>query len=106
MTKAFESIHTGLMEALEYAKGTADKSKYRVHVPEKIDVKGLRTSLGLSQDEFAQRYYFTVARVRDWEQGRSTPDGAVRAYLTVIKSNPKAVDRALMKSAPKRAAHA
>jgi len=52
-------------------------------------------SLGLSQDEFARRYSLTAARVRDWEQGRSKPDSAARAYLTVIKKERKAVERAL-----------
>lgn len=103
MTKAFELMRTGLEEALAYAKGEADVSKYRVTVPEKIDVKLLRTGLGLTQDEFAQRFLFTAARVKDWEQGRSAPDSATRAYLTVIARDPKAVDRALRgKSATKK----
>lgn len=41
------------------------------------------------------RYNLSVARVRDWEQGRSQPDGAVRAYLREIEREPQAVERAL-----------
>ena len=37
----------------------------------------------------------SVPRIRDWEQGRSKPDGAVRAYLLVIQREPEAVNRAL-----------
>ena len=59
--------------------------------------------IGLSQDRFAQRYGLTAARVRDWEQGRSQPDSAARAYLMVIEREPEAVERAL---APKPAARA
>lgn len=103
MTKAFEMMRAGLEEALAYAEGKADLSKYRVHVPEKIDVKGLRTSLGLTQDEFAQRFLFTAARVKDWEQGRSSPDSSTRAYLTVIERDTKAVDRALRGAAKEMA---
>jgi putative transcriptional regulator len=95
MSKAFEMIKAGLEDALAHAKGRADKSKYKIHVPTEIDVKKIRTELGLSQDEFARRYSLTVARVRDWEQGRSKPDSAARAYLTVIKKERKAVERAL-----------
>jgi putative transcriptional regulator len=95
MSKAFEMIKAGLEDALAHAKGRADKSKYKVHVPAQVDVKKIRTELGLSQDEFAQRFSFTAARVRDWEQGRSKPDSAARAYLTVIKKERKAVERAL-----------
>ena len=96
MTKrAFDKIAAGLRDAIAIAKGEADPSTYRVHVPSDVDVKSLRRRLGLSQEEFAQRYGFTCARVRDWEQGRSKPDGAVRAYLIVIDREPEAVARAL-----------
>lgn len=93
--KAGSRILQGAHEALAYAKGTADASAYRLHVPSEVDVKALRRNLKLSQSEFAQRYGFTPARVRDWEQGRSKPDGAVRAYLMVIVREPRAVERAL-----------
>ena len=82
-------------EALAIARGEADPSAYRIHVPLGIDVKALRRRLRLSQEQFAHRYGFTPARIRDWEQGRSKPDGAVRAYLLVIEREPEAVARAL-----------
>ena len=53
MSKIADSIRRGLQEAVGYAKGEADKSAYRVHVPERIDVKAIRTNLGMTQDEFA-----------------------------------------------------
>jgi putative transcriptional regulator len=93
--KAFDKIAAGLRDAIAIAKGEADPSSYRIHVPSEVNVKSLRRRLGLSQDEFARRYGFTPARIRDWEQGRSQPDGAVRAYLTVIAREPDAVARAL-----------
>jgi putative transcriptional regulator len=58
-------------------------------------VKALRRRLKLSQDEFAVRFGFTAARIRVWEQGRSRPDGAIRAYLKVIEYNPAVVQKAL-----------
>lgn len=88
-------ILEGAREALAIAKGELDPSSYVVHVPDSVDVKAIRQKLGLSQTVFARRYGFTPARVRDWEQGRSRPDGAVRAYLLVIQREPEAVERAL-----------
>jgi putative transcriptional regulator len=93
--KAFDKIAAGLKDAIAVAQGTATSGSYRVHVPEHIDVKALRRRLGLTQEEFAMRFNLSIARVRDWEQGRSEPDGAVRAYLKVIEREPKAVARAL-----------
>lgn len=93
--KAFDKIAAGLKDAIAIAQGRADRKTYRLHVPERVDVKALRRRLKLTQEEFALRYNLSLARVRDWEQGRSEPDGAVRAYLKVIEREPKAVARAL-----------
>ncbi len=82
-------------EARSIARGDGDMTGFRIHVPKDIDVKAMRRRLKLSQDQFALRFGFTAARVRDWEQGRSKPDGAVRAYLKVIDKNPAAVKKAL-----------
>ncbi len=82
-------------EARAIARGEASPGSYRIHVPSDVDVRRLRHKLKMSQAEFARRFGFTPARIRDWEQGRSKPDGAVRAYLMVIEREPKAVERAL-----------
>jgi putative transcriptional regulator len=96
MKKRKSRVLDGAREALAIAKGELDPSSYVLHVPAEIDVKALRRKLGLSQAAFARRYGFSPARIRDWEQGRSRPDGAVRAYLIVIEREPEAVDRALL----------
>ncbi len=95
MSKLGQRLVKAAAEALAIARGEADPSSYRIHVPVDIDVKALRRRLRLSQEQFARRYGFTPARIRDWEQGRSKPDGAVRAYLIVIEREPDAVARAL-----------
>jgi putative transcriptional regulator len=58
-------------------------------------VKIIRRALGLSQEEFADRYRIPIGTLRDWEQGRSVPDQAARAYLTVIARDPEGVREAL-----------
>ena len=59
------------------------------------DVRGIREKLSLSQSEFADRYHISLRTLQEWEQGRSEPDGPVRAYLKVIARAPGAVRRAL-----------
>jgi len=95
MGKVADSIRRGLREAVAYAKGTADESAYRVSVPLKIDVKAIRRSLDMTQDEFAGRFGFSVNTLRHWEQGSRQPEGPTRAYLRVIERAPKAVQKAL-----------
>lgn len=58
-------------------------------------VKVIRRALGLSQEEFAERFHIPLGTLRDWEQGRKDPDAAARAYLVVIRRNPTAVSEAL-----------
>ena len=95
MTKLGKRLIEAAEEALAIARGEADPKTYRIHVPYEVNVKALRRKLRLSQEAFALRYGFSPARVRDWEQGRSKPDNAVRAYLLVIEREPEAVERAL-----------
>ena len=59
------------------------------------EVRLTREKTGLSQRQFAKRYRINLARLRDLEQGRTTPDSAFLAYLRVIDREPEAVDRAL-----------
>jgi putative transcriptional regulator len=62
-------------------------------IPEDVDVNAIRTQLGLWQTEFG--YAVSPRSLQEWEQGRRRPEGAVRAYLTVIARNPQAVEKAL-----------
>jgi putative transcriptional regulator len=59
------------------------------------DVRKLRKRLNLSQNQFAAKFGFSAAVVRNWEQGRNRPDGAARVLLAVIARHPDAVEDAL-----------
>jgi DNA-binding transcriptional regulator YiaG len=63
--------------------------------PDDIDVKAIRERFGLSQDEFAMRFGFDAASLRNWEQRRTVPETAVRSFLRVIEANPETVEAAL-----------
>ena len=95
MSKAANSIRKGLEEAVAYAKRRGPKKGYRVHVPEHVDVKAIRTKLGLTQQAFAGRFGFSINTLRHWEQGKREPEGPTRAYLLVIDRAPGAVQKAL-----------
>ncbi|WP_347337237.1 helix-turn-helix domain-containing protein [Bradyrhizobium centrolobii] len=69
-----------------------------------MDVRDIRKKLSLSQDDFAAEFGFTINQIRDWEQGRTRPLGGLRAYLMLIKTDPKTVLEILRASAKKRKA--
>jgi len=100
MTKsAFDKIKVGLSEAKAYLDGSGNKRDYGIHVPARVNVKKIRTRLGLSQESFAQTYGFALSAVRDWEQGRRQPERSARILLRVVEKEPDAVTRALAKTA-------
>jgi putative transcriptional regulator len=59
------------------------------------DVRAIRQRLGLSQEQFAGRYGFSVETIRNYEQGHRRPTGPARVLLRVIAGEPDAVTRAL-----------
>jgi len=96
MTKtAYEKIAAGLEDAIAFAEGAADPAAYRVTIPAFVDVRSIRARRGMTQEAFAAAYGFTLGRLRDWEQNRSSPDGPSRILLTIIDREPEAVERAL-----------
>jgi putative transcriptional regulator len=88
-------IHRGLEQAISFARGEAEISKYRVHVPTRVNVRAIRTKLGMTQEQFAGQFGFSVNTLRHWEQGKRRPEGPTRAYLIVIERAAKTVQRAL-----------
>ena len=55
----------------------------------------IRTELRMTQEEFADAFRIPVGTVRDWEQWRTEPDQAAKAYMKVIAVNPQYVLKAL-----------
>jgi putative transcriptional regulator len=98
--KAFDKIAEGLRDAVSIARGELKPAK--VFIPPEIDVPGIREKLGLSQENFASVFGFTVHQIRQWEQGRSRPLGAIRAYLMVIDKAPCEIRKILHAKPEKR----
>jgi len=91
-------IIASLREAVDWAEGKNVPVRVTtVDVPT-IDVRATRKRLGLSQAEFAARFGFQPATLRNWEQGRTRPDGPARVLLAVIARRPEAVEDALRRA--------
>ena len=93
---AGSKILEGLTEALAHARGEATGAQqFDVRIPDMVDVRAVRQSLGLTQSEFAMRFGFKLDTVRNWEQAKRVPEASARALLTIISAEPDAVRRAL-----------
>lgn len=64
--------------------------------------RAIRRLLGISQEEFAERYQIPLGTLRDWEQGRTEPDAPAKAYLSAIAGAPDLVLEALRRDRERR----
>ncbi|HKZ84746.1 MAG TPA: helix-turn-helix domain-containing protein [Anaerolineae bacterium] len=55
------------------------------------NIKRIRASYRLSQGQFAALLGISVGTLRNWEQGRRTPEGPARVLLQVAARHPDAV---------------
>ncbi|HWE51045.1 MAG TPA: type II toxin-antitoxin system MqsA family antitoxin [Bryobacteraceae bacterium] len=90
-----ERIIEGLEEAIARSKGEDVPVRVsHVEVPD-VDVSQVRRDMGLSQTQFALKFGFPPATLRNWEQGRVRPDTPTRVLLAVIAKHPESVEDVL-----------
>src|SRR6266852_1585995 len=93
-----ERIIEGLEQAVAWTCGENDRVRVTlVQVPD-VDVRHVRHRMGLSQAQFATKFGFPPATLRNWEQGRAHPDAPTRVLLAVIAKHPEAVEDVLRKA--------
>lgn len=55
------------------------------------DIKHIRDGYKLTQEQFAALLGISVGTLRNWEQGRRTPEGPAMVLLRVAQKHPEAV---------------
>src|SRR4026209_78444 len=85
---AFQELLTSIRQAGRIRRGTLKPGRVTSFRP--ADVKSIRGKVTGSQAEFALMIGVSVATLRNWEQGRRTPDGPALALLRVAARNPEA----------------
>lgn len=94
MKSSADRIMQGLREASAHARGEKVPG-LRLHIPRSVDVSAVRRRTGLSQAAFSQRIGVSTGTLRNWEQGRRTPDGPARVLLAMLQRNPRIVEDTL-----------
>ena len=78
MTKAGEELIKAATEALEITHGQADPESYRVHLPDEINARLIRSQLNMTQGVFAQTFGIDI---RTLQEGGSEVVGIVLILL-------------------------
>lgn len=91
--KLFKRLLESMSQMDEIVRGVRAPS--REFYVDAAMVKEIRAMTGLSQPQFAKLLYVDVGTLRNWEQGRREPTGPAKALLRAIKTDPKAVLKAL-----------
>lgn len=55
------------------------------------DIVALRRFVGMTQADFARALGISVHTLRNWEQGRRTPEGPALALLRIAARHPKLI---------------
>jgi putative transcriptional regulator len=64
-------------------------------LPATIDAMAARSKTGLSRAAFARRIGVSVGTIRNWEQGRRSPQRQARGLLALLDPNPRIVEETL-----------
>jgi putative transcriptional regulator len=89
----FDDLVASVRQAGRIRRGVLKPARVTEFRPAQI--KAVRARLKASQPEFALMIGVSVATLRNWEQGRRTPDGPALALLRVAAKNPRLVAQAL-----------
>lgn len=98
MNSVYNSIMTGLSEAIEDANGKGKKLNKRVVtvIPVKQygarEVQEIRKITGMSQKAFASYMGVSDKTVEAWEAGTNHPSGAASRLLSMMEMNHNLVD--------------
>ena len=93
MNRVYDSIKTGLEEAVGFSEGKVSQAV--VHKVSPVDVKNIRADVGMSQREFASAFGISVNTLRHWERGDRYPNGPALVLLNVLSKEPETVLRVL-----------
>ena len=100
--EVFEELLESVRQGGQILRG--ERKPARVFSAAEPDAREIRELYGLSQEKFASLMGISVATLRNWEQGRRSPEGPARVLLQVAAKHPDAVLDVVRKRKPERTA--
>lgn len=94
----YDSITKGLKEAIEYENGAIQARTSKISVKplmnfDKTEIKKIRNNAKMTQGVFAKFLGVSTKTVEAWEAGRNIPNGPARRILSMLKQDPKLLEK-------------
>ena len=87
--KLFAELISSVKEGGAILRGEKESAR-KFHL-DRLDIKHIRESYHLTQQQFAVMLGISVRTLRNWEQGRRVPEGPAMVLLRVAEKHPEAV---------------
>lgn len=91
----FEKLLGSLTEVREHVSGGRFRGRIRDVDVGAEDIRGVRERSGMTQREFADAFGIGLGTLQKWERGERRPSGAAKSLLLVMKTDLRAVTKAL-----------
>ncbi|MGA9190650.1 MAG: helix-turn-helix domain-containing protein [Anaerolineales bacterium] len=85
----FNELVESIREAGSIRRGELPPS--RAFVVDGPNIKQIRSNFDLSQSQFAAMLGISISTLRNWEQGRRTPNGPAKVLLQVAARHPDSI---------------
>ena len=82
------------LEAADFERSIPAQVRHRVadgRIESGADIVAIRRFVGLTVVDFAHAFGISAETLRDWEAGKSRPDGPALSLLRVAARHPRAV---------------
>lgn len=76
----------------DFARAIPRKQRERImsgRIEPREDIAALRRFVGLTQEGFVEALGISVHTLRNWEQGRRSPEGPALALLRIVARHPR-----------------
>lgn len=86
MNSIFSDLEASLLEAVDIRSGKIEASKRSRY--DVVDVRAIRSSLNVTQQDFADAIGSSVDTVKSWESKRRNPTGMANKILHMLIEKP------------------
>ena len=86
MNSIFSDLEASLLEAVDIKNGKIEASKISRY--DVVDVRAIRSSLNVTQQDFADAIGSSVDTVKSWESKRRNPTGMANKILHMLIEKP------------------